>query len=63
MSAKDASATDSQQGTYAIFTGSGVRIDLAAFFRTESGKKALKAVAQSAQRASKGLSRSSRTGR
>lgn len=58
--AKDATRVGGQEGSYAIFTGSGVRIDLASFFRSESGRKALKEVADSAKRA--GV-RSAKTGR
>lgn len=63
MSAKDALATESRDETYAIFTGSGVRVDLASFFRSESGKKALKAVADSATRASSHRTKGGRLGR
>lgn len=63
MSAKNALASKPQDGTYAIFTGSGVRIDLASFFRTESGKKALKEVAESAKRLSTPRSKGNRLGR
>lgn len=48
---KDGLAGQSQDGTYAIFTGSGVRVDLVSFFQSDSGKKALKDVADSAKRA------------
>ena len=34
---------------YAIFTNSGIRVDLASFFNTPSGKEALKKVADSAK--------------
>ena len=59
----DAKASQCHPETYAIFTGSGVRVDLASFFRSESGKKALKDVADSAKRGSVRRAKSCRSGR
>lgn len=41
-------AADLKGKTYAVFTGTGMRVDLKSFFKSDSGQKALKRVSDSA---------------
>lgn len=41
-----ATVSELKDRTYAVFTGSGVRVDLQAFFNSESGRQAVSKVAR-----------------